>query len=69
MEDQIQELMKFKALSEIKKRLEPAESSPPVKESPQPSPAESQSTKNQPAPTEQKQPPIEPGAIIEQNIQ
>jgi DNA repair exonuclease SbcCD ATPase subunit len=69
MQDQIQELMKFKALSEIKKRIQPLESTSPAKESPQPSPAEPQSTEKQPAPTEQTLPPLEPGAIIEQNIQ
>jgi len=39
LEGQIQELMKFKALSEIKKRLEPMESSPPGSPSSPPSPS------------------------------
>jgi chromosome segregation ATPase len=71
MEAQIQDLLKFKALSEIKKRLEPAgrlPSSAPNASS-KVSRDRPQTTANTPVPEAKKQPPSEQGAIIEQTLQ
>ena len=72
MESQIEELMKFKALSEIKKRLQPAaapvDKMPPAdRETPTEKPA-SQPPKPSERTAEQLLPPPKPGNIIEENL-
>lgn len=72
MESQIEELMKFKALSEIKKRLQPAASPAPQKPAAgQEPPAEAPKpeTKAPPEKTDTSLlPPLQPGKIIEENL-
>ena len=65
MERQIQELMKFKALSEIKKRLQPIESTSSKKSTSKPS---SEKPKATPKPPESKPAAPQPGKIIEENL-
>ena len=66
MEGQIEELMKFKALTEIKKRLQPT-ASPPSPEPP--APTVPPRTDAAPETTEPPLlPPLEPGKIIEENL-
>ncbi|MBW1695425.1 MAG: hypothetical protein JRH18_07140 [Deltaproteobacteria bacterium] len=69
MEEQIQELMKFKALSEIKKRLQPIESSLPGKSASSPKLTTPPATRPSSILMEEQQTPLEPGTIIEQPIQ
>lgn len=66
MESQIQELMKFKALSEIKKRLEPGDSpaSSPGTQNPSPSPPKPQPA----APGKSEAPAPKPGKIVEETL-
>jgi predicted nucleic acid-binding Zn-ribbon protein len=69
MESQIEELMKFKALSEIKKRLQP--STAPAPQQPADEPAASNTSKSEAGSgkTEtQLLPPPQPGKIMEENL-
>jgi len=65
LEGHVQELMKFKALSEIKKRLQPKTSPPPPKKEQKPPPSQPAATP--PAETA-PQPAPEPGKILEETL-
>jgi len=71
MESQIEELMKFKALSEIKKRLQPT-ASPAAKKPVPAQPAAEKPKADTPKPPERTAekllPPLKPGKIIEENL-
>jgi len=67
MESQIEELMKFKALSEIKKRLQPSDS--PAPQPPAPAqPAASESVKPNKVVPGKTEAPLQSGKIIEENL-
>ena len=71
MEGQIEELMKFKALSEIKKRLQPAASPSPQQPAAEKQPPKTPKPKAKAAPDQSGAtllPPPEPGKIIEENL-
>ena len=68
LEGNVQELMKFKALSEIKKRLQPKNSPPPLKKESAASQSNKQKSTSKPPADTAPQPAPKPGKILEETL-